>query len=107
MKMRIRRKDTVKVISGDERLAGKTGIVMKVFPETNRIIVEGVNFIKKHSKPRNQMDPGGIIEKEAPIHVSNVMLICPKCKQPTRVGFTILEDGTKSRICRKCGEIID
>ena len=75
--MRVAKDDTVMVISGDDR--GKTGKVLKVFPENKRIIVEGINFIKRHTKPKSRMQPGGLIEKEAPIHVSNVMVVCPRC----------------------------
>ena len=107
MKMRIKKKDLVKIISGDERLAGKPGTVMRVIPETRRVIVEGVNFVKKHTKARSQTQPGGIIEMEAPLHVSNVKLICPKCKEPTRVGVKIMENRSKMRVCKKCNEVID
>lgn len=107
MKMRIKKKDQVKIISGDERLSGKTGTVMKVIPGSRRVIVEGANFVKKHTRAKSQSEPGGIIEMEAPIHVSNVMLICPKCKEPARVGIKIMENGSKMRICKKCREVID
>jgi large subunit ribosomal protein L24 len=107
--MKIKKGDTVLVISGDDR--GKTGKVLKVFSEKNRVIVEGVNFIKRHTRQTQQMQKGGIIEKEAPVHVSNLMLHCPKCSSPTKVAFRILEgegEGRpkKVRICRKCGEIV-
>ncbi len=98
--------DTVLVISGVYR--GKTGKVLKVFPKTNRIIVEGVNLIKRHTRPTQQLPQGGIVEKEAPIHISNVKVVCPKCGRPTRVGIRILEDKSKVRYCKHpdCGEII-
>ncbi|HFE63350.1 50S ribosomal protein L24 [candidate division KSB1 bacterium 4484_188] len=98
--------DNVIVISGNYR--GKTGKVLKVFPKENRIVVEGVNFIKKHSRPTQQLPQGGIVEKEAPINASNVKVICPKCNRPTRVGTRILEDKSKVRYCKHpdCGEII-
>ncbi len=98
--------DTVLVLSGNYR--GKTGKVLKVFPKENKVIVEGVNFIKKHMRPTQQFPQGGIFEKEAPIHISNVKVICPKCNRPTRVGIRILEDKSKVRYCKHqdCGEII-
>ncbi|RKZ30450.1 50S ribosomal protein L24, partial [bacterium] len=95
----------VKVIAGNYR--GKTGKVLKVFPKDKRLIVEGVNFIKRHTRPKSQTDQGGIQEREAPIDVSNVMLICPKCGAPTRIGMYFTEDGSKVRICTKCREMID
>jgi large subunit ribosomal protein L24 len=103
--MKIRRGDLVAVIAGKDR--GKRGKVKQVLPREDRVVVEGVNFVKRHRRPRGQMDQGGIVEFEAPIHISNVMLICPHCKQPTRVGFEFLPDGGKVRICRSCGEALD
>lgn len=106
-KMRIAKNDTVMVIAGDYRYRGKTGKVLKVFPETKRIIVEKVRFVKKHTRAMAQRSQqGGILEKEAPIHVSNVMLVCPKCGRPTRLGTTKLADGTRERICKKCNEMV-
>lgn len=99
----IKKKDKVLVISGDEK--GKKGEVLKVLPEENRVIVSKVNLVKKHLRP-TQSEPGGIREIEAPLHISNVMLICPKCEQPTRSKFDFLSDGKKVRFCRKCGEMI-
>lgn len=98
--------DNVLVISGVYK--GKTGKVLKVFPKENRIIVEGVNFVKRHTRPTQQLPQGGIVEKEAPIDASNVKVICPKCNRPTRVGIRILEDKSKVRYCKHsdCGEII-
>jgi len=103
--MKLRRNDLVVVIAGNYR--GKRGRVLKVFPKKDRIIVEGVNFVKKHTKPSPKNPQGGIIEMEAPIHVSNVMVVCSKCNNPTRVGRKILEDGTKVRVCKKCGEMLE
>jgi len=103
-KMKIKKEDQVLVISGN--YAGTKGRVLKVFPKTRRVIVEKVNFIKRHTRPNRETPQGGIIEKEAPIHVSNVMLVCPKCNQPTRVGKKVLEDGSRVRICRSCGEVV-
>ncbi len=96
--------DTVKVISGNHK--GKIGRVLKVFPKTRRVIVEKVAMVKRHTRPRSQRDQGGIIEKEAAIHVSNVMLVCPKCSKPTRTGVGQLSDGKKVRICKQCSEML-
>ncbi len=105
---KIQKNDTVLIISGKHRLSKKTGRVLKVFPKKNRIIVEGVNIIKRHTRPTQELPQGGIVEKEAPIHISNVKLVCPKCNRPTRVGFRLLEDGSKVRVCKleDCGEMI-
>jgi len=103
--MRIRKNDIVKVVSGNDR--GKEGRILKVFPEANRIIVEKVNMIKRHTKPSNDIPQGGIIEKEAPISASNVMLVCPTTGQPTRIGKAILSDGSRSRVSRKSGEMLN
>jgi large subunit ribosomal protein L24 len=95
------------VIAGDYRYRGRTGKVLKVFPETKRIIVEKVRFVKRHTRAMLQQgQQGGIVEKEAPIHVSNVMLVCPKCGKPTRLGTTELADGTRERVCKKCNEMV-
>jgi len=102
---KIRKNDEVRVIHGRDR--GKRGKVQIYIPDKNRLIVEGVNMIKRHMRPTGQMRQAGIIEKEAPIHVSDVMLICKKCNQPTRVGFTFIDDGSKVRVCKKCNEVID
>ncbi|MEJ2048576.1 MAG: 50S ribosomal protein L24 [Calditrichota bacterium] len=103
---KIVKSDTVVVLSGNYR--GKTGKVLKVFPEKNQVVVEGVNMIKKHTRPTQQLPQGGIIEKEGPIHVSNLKVVCPKCNRPTRIGVRILEDKSKVRYCKHpdCGEII-
>ena len=102
--MHVVKNDTVKILSG--KYSGKTGKVLKVFPDQNRLIVEGVNIIKKHTKPSQKNPQGGIVEKEASIHVSNVMVIDPKTNEPTRVGYKFLEDGTKVRISKKSGEML-
>lgn len=102
--MRIVKNDMVKVLSGKYR--NKVSKVLKVYPKDHRVIVEGVNVIKRHTKPSQKNPQGGIIEKEAPIDMSKVMLVCNKCNQPTRVGSRILEDGSKARYCKQCGEII-
>ncbi len=103
--MKIRKNDTVLVITGKDK--GKKGKVRFAYPKDKRVIVEGINFIKKHSRARGQVRQAGTIEREAPVHVSNVMLLCSKCNHPTRVGFRFLEDGRKVRICRSCHEVID
>ncbi len=101
---KIKRDDTVMVIAGKDK--GRRGKVLRVFPAKSRVLVENVNVVKRHTPP-SQAHKGGIVEKEAPIHISNVMLVCPKCGDPTRVGFSLLEDGTKRRLCKRCGEIIE
>jgi large subunit ribosomal protein L24 len=102
----IRRNDTVVVTTGKDR--GKRGRVLKVLPEKNRVIVEGVNFIKRHTKPNPQRSiKGGLVEREAPLHASNVQLVCPECGKPSRLGRRILGDGRKVRICRKCEGVVD
>lgn len=103
--MKIHKGDLVTVTAGKER--GKRGRVRQALPQEERVVVEGVNFIKKHRRPRSEMDQGGIIEFEAPLHVSNVMLICPHCKKPVRVGYAFLPDGEKVRVCRSCDEVVD
>ena len=103
--MNIKRDDNVLVIAGRDR--GKTGKIRQVLGEKERAIVEGVNVVKRHTKPRSvQARQAGIVEKEAPVHISNLALICPKCDKPTRVGHTALPDGRKVRVCKRCGEQI-
>jgi large subunit ribosomal protein L24 len=103
--LRIKKGDTALVIAGKNK--GKSGRVLSVLPTKERVIVEGLNIVKKHMKPGKQYKQGGIIEKEAPIHISNVMLMCPKCNKPTRIGSTVYDDGRKLRTCKKCKEVID
>jgi len=103
--MNIRKNDTVVVITGKDR--GKKGRVRFAYPKDERLLVEGINFIKKHSRARGVVRQAGIIEREAPIHVASVMLLCSKCNHPARVGFRFLTDGRKVRVCRSCGEVID
>jgi large subunit ribosomal protein L24 len=103
--MKIRKNDTVLVIAGKDR--GKKGKVRKALPKKDKVIVEGANMIKRHSRAKGQARQAGIIELEAPLDISNVMLICNKCNKPTRVGFRFLSDGRKARVCRTCEEIID
>ena len=102
---RLRKDDTVMVIAGRER--GKTGKVLRVIPEKGRVLVERVNLVKRHVKPRGVQQPGGIQEKEASIHLSNVVPICGRCNKPTRVGHRRLPDGEVQRLCRRCGEPLD
>jgi len=101
--LNIKKKDKVVVLSGKDK--GKKGEVLKVYPETKKVVVAKINFVKRHTKP-TQRDPGGIREKEAPLAISKVMLICPKCARAARPKFDKLSDGKKVRICRKCGEMI-
>jgi large subunit ribosomal protein L24 len=96
--------DTVMVISGNYK--GKTGKVIKVIPDKDRVIVEKIRLVKRHSKPRSAQQPGGIIEKEASVHISSVMLVCPKCGKATRTRSGTLQDGRKVRVCGKCEEMI-
>ena len=103
--MHIRKDDEVIVIRGDDR--GKKGKVNRCIPRESRLVVAGVNMCKRHTKPRANIRQAGIIEMESPIHISKVMLICSKCHEPTRVGHRILDDGSKVRVCRECGEVID
>ena len=103
--MKIRKEDNVLVIAGKDK--GKKGKVRFVYPDNNRALIEGVNMIKTHSRVSRQVKQAGLIEREAPIAISNVMLICTRCNKPARVGFKILEDGQKVRICRSCKEAID
>ena len=103
--MKIRRDDTVLVISGKDK--GKRGKVRRVLPDEGRLIVVGINMIKRHSRTRGVARQAGIIEREAPLSTSKVMLVCGKCDRPVRVGFRFLEDGRKDRICCSCEEVLD
>lgn len=105
MAMKIRKNDTVLVITGRDR--GKKGKVRFAYPRDERLLVEGVNMIKKHARATGRARQAGIIEREAPINVTNVMFLCSKCNHPTRVGFRFLADGKKVRVCRVCNEVID
>jgi large subunit ribosomal protein L24 len=102
---RLRKDDNVIVIAGRER--GKTGKVLRVLGDKGRVIIERVNMVKRHTKPRGVQQPGGIVEKEASIHASNVMPVCGRCGKPTRVGHRRLEDGRRVRTCRRCNELLD
>lgn len=103
--MEIRKNDSVMVIAGKER--GKTGKVLRVVPDEDAVIIERINIVKRHTKPRGPQQPGGIVEKEASIDASNVMIMCDKCNAPVRIGQKILADGSKIRICRRCNEALD
>ena len=101
----IKKNDKVIVMTGKEQ--GKIGAVLKVDSEKGRAIVEKVNMVKRHTRPGSAQGKGGIIEKEASIHISNLMLVCNKCAEPTRIGKRVLEDGSKVRVCKKCGETLN
>jgi large subunit ribosomal protein L24 len=101
----IKKNDTVMVIAGKEQ--GKSGKVLRILAKKNRAVVEKVNFIKRHTRPGAHSRQGGIIEKENPIHISNLMVVCGKCNDATRTGTRILEDGSRVRYCKKCNEIIE
>jgi large subunit ribosomal protein L24 len=103
--MRIRKNDMVRVISGNDK--GKEGKILKVFPDANRIIVEKVNMIKRHTRASKDVPQGGIVEKEGPINASNVMLICPNTSKPTRIGKDILSDGSRARVSKRSGEMLN
>jgi large subunit ribosomal protein L24 len=106
VRTRLRKNDLVQVIAGKD--AGKQGKVLKVIPEKNRVIVQGVGFIRRHTRPNPQRNiKGGIAEREAPIHASNVMIICGECGKRTRIGAKVLADGVKARICRHCEGVLD
>jgi large subunit ribosomal protein L24 len=99
-RMKLKKGDEVVVLAGKD--LGRRGTISRVIPNSDKVIVDGINMVKRHTKPRGQVMQGGIIDKEMPIHVSNVALWCKDCG-PTRIGYHIADDGTKRRICRKCG----
>jgi len=103
-KANLKKGDTVLVVAGKER--GKTGKVVRVLRDEDRVIVERINMIKRHQKPTSAQQPGGIVEKEAPLHVSNVMLVCPSTNKPTRIGRKQLADGKHVRVSRRSGEVL-
>ena len=102
--MNVRSDDIVIVLSGKDK--GKQGKVLHAYPTAGKVIVEGVNVAKKHKKPRKQGEQGGIVKMETPIYACKVMRVCPKCSKPTKYAVKILDDGSKVRVCRKCGETI-
>lgn len=103
--MRIKKDDTVEVIYGKDK--GKRGKVLNVDRDKDRVIVEGINIVSRHMRPTQDMPQGGIIENEAPIHISNVMLVCPRCDERSRIGVDVLNSGKKVRVCKSCDEVID
>jgi large subunit ribosomal protein L24 len=103
-RVKLRKGDEVVVITGEDR--GKRGKILRVFPEKNRVIVEGINFIRRHTRPTQSTPQGGIVEREAAIHASNVMVVDPKSGRPTRIGARVHEDGTRDRVARSSGEIL-
>lgn len=105
MGLGIKKEDNVLVIAGKDK--GKKGRVIRLVPDKDRIVIEGINITKKHMKPNKQYTQGGIIDREGPIHISNVMLLCPRCEKPVRIANRILEDGKKERMCKKCSEGIN
>ncbi len=104
-KIHVKKNDMVTVIAGKEK--GKSGKVLCVFAEKGRVLVENLNKVKRHTRPTRTNAQGGIIEKEAPLDASNVLLLCAGCNKPTRTGIRTLEDGSKARFCKKCNEILD
>jgi large subunit ribosomal protein L24 len=104
-RLKLKKNDTVMVIAGRER--GKTGKILRIAAERGVVFVERLNVVKRHMKPRGMQAPGGIVEKEAPIHLSKVMLMCDRCNAPVRVGVRRENDGQRARVCRRCGDVID
>jgi len=104
-KLHVKKDDLVMIVAGKDK--GKSGKVLRVLPEKNRVVVENLNLIKRHSRPSRTHTDGGIIEKEAPIAISNVQLLCQGCKKPARTGVRTLDDGNKVRFCKKCNEIVN
>jgi large subunit ribosomal protein L24 len=104
-RLHIRKNDRVMVVAGREK--GKLGQVLRVIPEKEKAIVEKLNTVKRHTRPGGKSAQGGIVEKESPLHISNLLIVCGKCAEPTRVGNKVLEDGSKVRFCKKCGEVLD
>ena len=112
-KLHVKKGDTVCLMTGkysdkfaDDKGTRKTGKVLEVSPSEGKVIVEGINVVSKHVKPRRMGEAGGIVKAEGAMYASKVQIVCPRCKKPTRIGHKINEDGTKNRICRKCGEIL-
>ncbi len=103
-KLHVKKDDTVLILSGEDR--GKTGKVIEVSPKEGKVIVEGRNMVKKHVKPKKMGDPGGRVDAEGAIYACKVQVVCPACKKPARVGHKLLADGTKQRICKRCGEAL-
>lgn len=104
-KLHVKKGDKIVVLSGKDK--GKTGKIIQALPKKGKVVVEGLNTVKRHTKPSQNLPQGGIIVKEAPLHSAKVMLVCPACDQPTRIKKTSLASGTSARTCKKCGEVID
>ncbi len=104
-KLSVKKGDIVLVVTGEDK--GKKGKIVRIFPKKMEVIVEGVNFLKKHSKPTQKVPQGGIIKKEGALHVSNIRLNCNKCNKPTAIRREKIKEGKRVRVCKKCGEIID
>ena len=104
-KLHVKKDDLVMVVAGKEK--GKSGKVLRVLPEKNRVLVENLNVVKRHTRPSQANKEGGIIEREAPIAISNVQLLCPGCNKPEQTGFKVLDDGRNVRFCKKCNEIVN
>jgi large subunit ribosomal protein L24 len=105
IKLHVKKNDLVMIVAGKDK--GKSGKVLRVLPDKGRVLVESVNMIKRHTRPSRTNNEGGIIEKEAPIAISNVQLLCQGCHKPVRTGVKVLEDGSKTRYCTKCNEIVN
>ena len=105
MAAKIKKGDRVIVLTGKDK--GRSGQVLQVMPKDNRVLVAGINMVKRHTRPTQQLPQGGILEKEASVHISNLQVICGKCGKPTRIGHKVLANGQKMRACKKCGEILD
>lgn len=105
VRTKLKKNDNVEVISGREK--GKRGRIIEVIPSTGRVRIEHLNMVKKHMRPNAENKQGGILEKENPLNISNVQLVCPKCDKATRIGSSVLSDGRKVRACKRCGEVID
>jgi large subunit ribosomal protein L24 len=104
-KLHVKKDDMVMIIAGKDK--GKSGKILRVLPGKGRVVIENLNVVKRHSRPTRSNAQGGILEKEAPIDASNVLLLCASCNKPTRTGIRVLEDGSKARFCKKCNEIVD
>ena len=105
MKIRLKKDDKVKILTGKDK--GKIGKVLKVVKKTNRVIIENINVVKVHQRPTQANPQGGIVDKNMPLHISNLMIMCNSCVKPTRIGMKQLEDGKRVRICKKCSQQID
>jgi len=105
IKTNLRKGDSVRIITGKEK--GKEGKILQVLKESNKVLVEQLNLIKKHTKPNAKYPKGGIVDREGALQISNVMILCRKCDKPSRIAAKLLDDGEKIRVCRRCGEVLD